>query len=52
MPKITAVAWDANTYVVRGDGHVEPIGHVGRAELAPGDLFVVETPGGGGFGAS
>jgi 5-oxoprolinase (ATP-hydrolysing) len=23
----------------------------GKAEMAPGDAFVVETPGGGGFGA-
>jgi 5-oxoprolinase (ATP-hydrolysing) len=23
-----------------------------RAELGPGDIFVIETPGGGGFGAA
>jgi 5-oxoprolinase (ATP-hydrolysing) len=40
----------ANNYVQRRDGRIEPIGHVGRAELEPGDVFVVETPGGGGFG--
>jgi 5-oxoprolinase (ATP-hydrolysing) len=42
----------ANNYVVRRDGRIEPIGHVGRAELDPGDLFVIETPGGGGFGSA
>ena len=41
----------ANNYVVRTDGRLEPMGHIGRAELAAGELFVVETPGGGGFGA-
>jgi 5-oxoprolinase (ATP-hydrolysing) len=42
----------ANNYVVRNDGRIEPIGHVGRAELEAGEVFVVETPGGGGFGAA
>jgi len=41
----------ANNYVVRTDGRIEPMGHVGSAELEAGDLFVVETPGGGGYGA-
>jgi len=40
----------ANNYVLRADGRIEPIGHVGRAELQAGDLFVIQTPGGGGFG--
>jgi 5-oxoprolinase (ATP-hydrolysing) len=38
-------------YVVRGDGKVEPLGHIGKADMLPGDLFVIETPGGGGYGA-
>jgi len=38
-------------YVVRADGRVERLRHADRAELAAGDVFVVETPGGGGFGA-
>ncbi len=42
----------ANNYVLRNDGRIEPIGHVGRAELEAGEVFVVETPGGGGFGAT
>ena len=36
--------------VVRVDGREEIIPHVGSAEMQPGDVFVVETPGGGGFG--
>ncbi len=37
--------------VERADGRVEHLKHADRAELMPGDVFVVETPGGGGFGA-
>ena len=36
--------------VERADGRVEPLGHIGQVEMAPGDVFVVETPGGGGYG--
>ncbi|HVL57494.1 MAG TPA: hydantoinase B/oxoprolinase family protein [Burkholderiaceae bacterium] len=39
-----------HNYVLRRDGGIEPIGHVGRAELDRDDVFVIETPGGGGFG--
>lgn len=37
--------------VERADGRVEPLGHIGSAQMQPGDVFVVETPGGGGYGA-
>ncbi len=37
-------------YVVRGDGTVEELSGTARVEMNPGDTFVVETPGGGGFG--
>lgn len=37
--------------VERADGRQEILGHIGTAEMAAGDVFVVETPGGGGFGA-
>jgi len=37
--------------VERADGRTEMLGHIGSVEMAPGDVFVVETPGGGGFGA-
>jgi 5-oxoprolinase (ATP-hydrolysing) len=39
------------TWVERADGEVEILGHIGQAEMAAGDLFVIETPGGGGYGA-
>ncbi len=37
-------------YVERADGTIVPIAHVGGAQMAPGDIFVIETPGGGGYG--
>ena len=36
--------------VVRCDGSVETLGHIGQAEMLPGDVFEICTPGGGGFG--
>ncbi len=36
--------------VVRADGSVEQLPHIGKTDMAAGDLFVIETPGGGGFG--
>jgi len=36
--------------VERADGRVEMLPATASAELAPGDRFVIETPGGGGFG--
>ena len=36
--------------VVRADGQVEELGHIGQAEMHPGDVFEIHTPGGGGFG--
>ena len=38
--------------IERADGTVEALDHIGRAQMAPGDVFVVETPGGGGYGAA
>ncbi|MEW6707184.1 MAG: hydantoinase B/oxoprolinase family protein [Pseudomonadota bacterium] len=38
--------------VERADGRVETLGHIGSAEMEPGDVFVIETPGGGGYGAA
>jgi 5-oxoprolinase (ATP-hydrolysing) len=37
-------------HVERADGRTETLGGTDRAEMAPGDVFVIETPGGGGFG--
>ena len=36
--------------VVRADGRIEPVGHIGKVEMRAGDVFVIETPGGGGYG--
>jgi len=36
--------------VLRVDGSEEVVPHVGSAEMQPGDVFVIETPGGGGYG--
>jgi 5-oxoprolinase (ATP-hydrolysing) len=36
--------------VERADGRIEPLGGCASVEMAAGDLFVVETPGGGGAG--
>ena len=37
-------------WVERADGSVEPLGSTATAQLRAGDAFVIETPGGGGFG--
>ena len=37
-------------WVERGDGSVEILAATGSADLAAGDAFVIETPGGGGYG--
>ena len=39
-------------HVERADGRVEALGHIGSAEMEPGDVFVIETPGGGGWGVA
>jgi len=31
---------------------VELLDHIGQAEMLPGDVFEIHTPGGGGFGSS
>jgi 5-oxoprolinase (ATP-hydrolysing) len=36
--------------VLRGDGRIEDLGHIGQVEMQPGDIFEIHTPGGGGFG--
>ena len=37
--------------VLRADGTAETLGHIGKVDMGPGDVFVIETPGGGGYGA-
>ena len=36
--------------IVRADGSVEPLTATASADMAAGDMFVIETPGGGGYG--
>ena len=36
--------------IERADGRCEPLAHIGSATMATDDIFVIETPGGGGFG--
>jgi len=37
--------------VERADGRIEALDHIGSAAMLPGDVFVIETPGGGGWGS-
>jgi len=37
-------------YVERSDGTVEKLGGTAIVEMQPGDVFAIETPGGGGYG--
>jgi 5-oxoprolinase (ATP-hydrolysing) len=37
--------------IERARGTVEVLGAIGQAEMMPGDVFVIATPGGGGYGA-
>jgi 5-oxoprolinase (ATP-hydrolysing) len=37
--------------IERADGRTEQLGHIGSAEMAVGDVFTIETPGGGGYGS-
>jgi 5-oxoprolinase (ATP-hydrolysing) len=36
--------------VQRADGRVEILSHIASVTMQPGDVFVIETPGGGGYG--
>ncbi|HSV78190.1 MAG TPA: hydantoinase B/oxoprolinase family protein, partial [Ramlibacter sp.] len=36
--------------VLRADGSVEELQHIGQAQMRPGDVFEIQTPGGGGYG--
>ena len=39
-------------WVERSGGGRTELSFADETEMAPGDVFVIETPGGGGFGAS
>jgi 5-oxoprolinase (ATP-hydrolysing) len=36
--------------VLRADGSVQELAHIGQVEMQAGDVFEIHTPGGGGFG--
>lgn len=38
--------------IERADGSTTTLGATGKADVAPGDVFVIETPGGGGYGSA
>jgi 5-oxoprolinase (ATP-hydrolysing) len=40
-----------HNFVVRADGTIDELKGNDETEMRPGDVFVLETPGGGGFGA-
>ncbi len=40
-----------HNYVLRVDGSTQELGPTDRTEMTIGDVFVVETPGGGGYGS-
>ena len=40
------------SYVERQDATIEPLDSTATVEMQPGDIFVVETPGGGGYGST
>jgi N-methylhydantoinase B/oxoprolinase/acetone carboxylase alpha subunit len=39
-------------YLVRADGTLEMLAGCAGENMQPGDMFLIETPGGGGFGAA
>jgi 5-oxoprolinase (ATP-hydrolysing) len=41
-----------HNWVERVDGGTVPLGGADKVELGPGDVFVIETPGGGGYGSA
>jgi 5-oxoprolinase (ATP-hydrolysing) len=43
-------ALPGNARVERTDGRIDTLAACDRAELMPGDMIVIETPGGGGYG--
>ena len=42
--------WPGINRVLRADGRVEELAHIGQAEMQVGDVFEISTPGGGGYG--
>jgi 5-oxoprolinase (ATP-hydrolysing) len=46
-----ADAQAGRNWVERTEGSTEELSATASAEMQPGDRFIIETPGGGGFGA-
>ena len=44
-------AQPGRNWVVRSDGSIEMLSATASVDVGPGDRFVIETPGGGGFGS-
>jgi 5-oxoprolinase (ATP-hydrolysing) len=40
-----------HNYIVRRDGTIEPLKSCAEVQMHPGDVFAIETPGGGGYGS-
>ncbi len=38
--------------VLRSDGRIEELGHIAQVQMDRGDVFEIQTPGGGGYGAA
>jgi 5-oxoprolinase (ATP-hydrolysing) len=38
--------------VLRSDGRIEELGHIAQVQMNTGDVFEIQTPGGGGYGAA
>jgi len=38
-------------WIERAGGEIERLGHLAEVDMQPGDIFVVSTPGGGGYGS-
>ena len=47
---VLVALWADAAWVERSDGGREVLTATDRADLHPGDAFVIETPGGGGYG--
>jgi 5-oxoprolinase (ATP-hydrolysing) len=45
-------ALTGRNWIERANGRIEEFGATHEAQMAPGDTFVIQTPGGGGFGRS
>ena len=50
-PRAAAPAGPGINRVERADGSVDALDHIASVEMGEGDVFVIETPGGGGCGA-